>query len=111
MTKKTLSMDDEAARALRVSEERLRRGEGGSCRRRSQSKLSRGYVFCANQVTNRGLSAECSSDDCVDNKWEYRRNLDELKAPKAQGRNKSGSSTETAVVDFYARQVCCRECG
>ncbi|XP_011865808.1 PREDICTED: uncharacterized protein LOC105560907 [Vollenhovia emeryi] len=47
---KTLSMGDEAARALRVSEERPRRG-GGSRSCRSQSKLSRGYALCANQVT------------------------------------------------------------
>jgi len=46
-------MGDEATRALRVSEERPRRGkkEGGSRRCRSQSKLSRGYAFYANQVT------------------------------------------------------------
>lgn len=50
MTKKTLSMGDEAARALRVSEERPRREESRSRRCRSQLKLSRGYVFCANQV-------------------------------------------------------------
>lgn len=52
MTKKTLSMSDEAARALRILEERpRRREEGGSRCCRSQSKLSRGYAFCANQVT------------------------------------------------------------
>ncbi|XP_011686088.1 PREDICTED: uncharacterized protein LOC105448911 isoform X2 [Wasmannia auropunctata] len=108
---KTLSMGDEAARALRVSEERPRREEeGGSRCCRSQSKLSHGYAFCANQVTNRDSSYdECSSDDYVNKRWDRRRDLDESKAPKARGHNEG--STGTVTVDFYARQVCCRECG
>lgn len=56
---KTFSADDEAAKPLRLSKHRRRsrrgrrrgeRGEVGSCPC-SQSKLSRGYAFCANQVT------------------------------------------------------------
>lgn len=51
VTKETLSTGDEITRAVRASKVRPRQGEGGSRRRRSQSKLSRGYAFCANQVT------------------------------------------------------------
>ncbi|XP_025075418.1 uncharacterized protein LOC112552971 [Pogonomyrmex barbatus] len=112
MTKKTLSVGDEAARALRISEERPRRGEGGSRLCRSQSKLSRGYAFCANQVTTHSSPCdECSSSDCEDKRWDCRRDSDESKTPKARVRSESEGSTGTTTVDFYARQVCCRECG
>ncbi|TGZ46255.1 Uncharacterized protein DBV15_11479 [Temnothorax longispinosus] len=142
MTKKTLSMGDEATRTLRVPEVRPRREEGGSRRCRSQSKLSRGYAFCANQVTvsrryrgilyrmappvvagkyfqgsdeNRGSPYdEYSSDDCVDDKrWDRRRDLDKSRASKAreQSESEGSSGAGTATGDFYARQVCCRECG
>ncbi|KYN20855.1 PREDICTED: uncharacterized protein LOC108760279 isoform X1 [Trachymyrmex cornetzi] len=113
---KTLSMDDEAARALRVLKERPRQREeikeGGSRHCRSQSKLSHGYAFCANQVTNRDSSYdECSSDDCVDKRWDRWRDLNKSKTPKTWGQSKSKESTRMATDDFYARQVCCRECG
>lgn len=54
---------------------------------------------------------EYSSDDCVDKRWDRQRDLDESKASKAQKQSESEDSTETTTVDFYARQVCCRECG
>ncbi|KYN00093.1 hypothetical protein ALC62_09155 [Cyphomyrmex costatus] len=112
---KTLSMDDEAARTLRVLKERPRRREeveeGGSRHCRSQSKLSHGYAFCANQVTNRDSTYdECSSNDCVNKRWNRWRNLDKSKTPKIWGQSKSEDSTGIAG-DFYARQVCSRECG
>lgn len=64
------------------------------------------------RVQNRGSSYdEYSSDDCVDKGWDRRHDLDKSKAPKARERSESEGSTGTAAVDFYARQVCCREYG
>ncbi|XP_071564261.1 LOW QUALITY PROTEIN: uncharacterized protein [Temnothorax nylanderi] len=65
-------------------------------------------------ITNRGSPYdEYSSDDCVDDKrWDRRRDLDESRASKAREQSESeGSSAGTVTGDFYARQVCCRECG
>ncbi|KYM78518.1 hypothetical protein ALC53_11173 [Atta colombica] len=109
-------MDDEAARALRVLKERPRQREevkeSGSRHCRSQSKLSHGYAFCANQVTNRDSSYdECSSDDCVDKRWDRWHDLNKSKTPKTWEQSKSEEITRMATDDFYARQICYRECG
>ncbi|KAM0734907.1 hypothetical protein ACS0PU_011020 [Formica fusca] len=105
--RQTLSMSDETARALRVSEKRPQRGgEGGGSRcRRSQSKLSREYAFCANQVTNG--SSPYDSNDYANEKRDRRRDLGET---KAQERSESESDNRM-MFDFYSRQACYRECG
>ncbi|XP_067215604.1 uncharacterized protein [Linepithema humile] len=109
---KTLSTGDEVTRALRASEERPRRGEGGSRRRRSQSQLSHGYAFYANQVTNHSSPYhEGSSDNCTNERRNCQRDSNEPKVLKAPGRSESEDSSRTGMFDFYARQVCCRECG
>ncbi|KYQ57942.1 hypothetical protein ALC60_02991 [Trachymyrmex zeteki] len=54
---------------------------------------------------------ECSSDNCLDKKWDRWRDLNKSKAPKTWEQNKSEDSAGMATDNFYARQVCCRECG
>ncbi|XP_071634279.1 LOW QUALITY PROTEIN: uncharacterized protein [Temnothorax longispinosus] len=72
-------------------------------------------TFIIDTSTNRGSPYdEYSSDDCVDDKrWDRRRDLDKSRASKAreQSESEGSSGAGTATGDFYARQVCCRECG
>ncbi|EGI57867.1 hypothetical protein G5I_14054 [Acromyrmex echinatior] len=70
--------------------------------------------YCTSSVTydNRDSSYdECSSDDCVDKKWDRWRDLNKSKTPKTWEQSKSEENTGMATDNFYARQVCCRECG
>ncbi|XP_050445892.1 uncharacterized protein LOC126848764 isoform X1 [Cataglyphis hispanica] len=108
--RETLSMSDETMRALRVAEKRSQRGsEGDGCHcRRSQSKLSREYAFCTNQVTNRSSPYdECSRNDYAHEKRDHRCDLGER---KAQERSESENDNRM-MFDFYSRQACYRECG